>query len=75
MLRNLVFAVPVFGWMLKSAWHGDTTEKVSFVGNLVAIWAFAMYFFGYPAFIVPALTIVALYLIGLVYMTASDLLA
>ncbi len=44
MLKNVVFAVPVLGWMLKSAWYGDMVEKLFFLANVLALWAFAIYF-------------------------------
>ena len=73
MLKNVVFAVPVIGWMLKSAWYGDMVEKLFFLANILALWAFAIYFFGYPALIVPVLFLAGLYLIGIVILTAGDL--
>ena len=73
MLKNVLFAVPVFGWMLKSAWYGDMTEKLFFLANVLALWGFAIYVFGYGALIVPLLVIVAVYLVTLVILTAGDL--
>lgn len=73
MLRNVLFAVPVFGWMLKSAWYGDMTEKLFFLANVLALWGFAIYVFGYGALIVPLLAIAAVYLVTLVVLTAGDL--
>ena len=73
MLKNVVFAVPVFGWMLKSAWYGDMVEKLFFLANILALWAFAIYVFGYGALIVPLLTLAGLYLVGMVILTAGDL--
>lgn len=75
MLKNLVFAIPVFGWMLKSAWYGDMVEKLFFLANVIAVWAFAIYLIGYAALIVPLLALAGLYLIGMVILTAGDLLS
>ena len=75
MLKNVVFAVPVIGWMLKSAWYGDMAEKLFFLANVLALWAFAIYVFGYPALIVPLLVLVAVYLVGMVVLTAGDLVS
>jgi hypothetical protein len=73
MLKKLVFAIPVFGWMLKSAWYGDMVEKLFFLANLLALWAFAIYLFGYPVLIIPVLALAGFYLVGLVILTAGDL--
>ena len=75
MLKNVVFAVPVFGWLLKSAWYGDMVEKLFFLVNILALWAIAIFFFGYAALIVPLLGLVAVYLVGMVILTAGDLAA
>lgn len=75
MLRNVLFAVPVFGWMLRSAWYGDAIEKLFFLANVLALWVFAIYFIGYAALIVPLLALAGLYLIAMVVLTAGDLLS
>jgi hypothetical protein len=75
MLRNVLFAVPVFGWLLKSAWYGDVVEKAFFLANILAVWASAIYFIGYAALIVPLLALAGLYLIAMVILTAGDLLS
>lgn len=72
LLRTLAFSVPVIGWMLKSAWHGDAREKTLFLVNLVMIWALAILYFGYPALILPALVLAGSYLAFLVVFTAGD---
>ena len=74
MLKTALFAVPVFGWMLKSAWYGDGLEKLFFLANVLAAWAFAIYFIGYAALIVPLLLLAGLYLVGMVILTAGDLI-
>ena len=75
MLKNVLFAVPVFGWMLKSAWYGDGVEKLFFLANVLALWGFAIYFIGYAALIVPLLVVAGLYLVTMVVLTAGDLLS
>lgn len=72
---TILFAVPVVGWLLRSAWHGDAREKAFFVGNLMMAWAIAFLQFGYPALIVPALVVAGSYIAFMVYFTAGDLRA
>lgn len=72
MVQKLIYSIPLFGWMLKSASLGDTAEKVFFIFNLLAFWAIAIYFFGYPAIILPALGIVGCYMLVLALLTSGD---
>lgn len=58
MLSAVVYRIPLIGWMLKEAVLGSTTAKVLFIVNLVLIWLLAIYLFGYPAIILPALAAV-----------------
>jgi hypothetical protein len=74
-LAKIVFTIPVLGWLMRSAWHGDWVERLAFVGNMVLLWIAAIYHFGYPAFIVPALALVWSYLFLLVAITAADLIS
>jgi hypothetical protein len=74
-LRTGLFAIPVFGWLLRSAWHGSAREKVFFLVNLLLSWALAIMYFGYPALIVPALAAAFAYLAFLVLFTAGDFFA
>ena len=57
-MTEMIYRVPLFGWMLKEAIHGPTTAKVLFVVNLLLVWLLAILAFGYPAIIIPALTAV-----------------
>ncbi|WP_193177129.1 hypothetical protein [Oricola nitratireducens] len=75
LFRTAVFSVPLIGWLLRSAWNGDAREKVFFILNLLLLWAMAFLQFGYPALIVPAVTIAFAYLAFLVFFTAGDFLA
>ena len=72
-LSSLIYAIPVIGWMLKSAVHGSVSEKTFFLVDLVMIWAIAVYFFGLPALIFPAVFFAIGFLIFLVFFTASDI--
>ena len=74
MLKSYVFAIPVLGWMIRSAWYGDALEKAFFVVNVLAIWGFAIYLIGYAALIVPLLVATGLYLVTMVILTAGDFL-
>nr|WP_316655951.1 hypothetical protein [uncultured Gellertiella sp.] len=57
-MLKLVYHVPVVGWVLKEAAGGSDTAKVLFVLNLVLLWLLAIFVFGYPAIILPALAAV-----------------
>lgn len=62
--------IGVLGW---AAWRGSVREKTMFVVNVVLLWISAIWFFGYPALIGPAVLAAVLYLALLVVMTSSDL--
>lgn len=57
-MAQMIYRVPLFGWMLKEAIYGPTTAKVLFVVNLLLLWLLAIVVFGYPAIILPALAAV-----------------
>lgn len=61
--------VAVLAW---SAWRGDQTERLVFGVNLIALWASAVWLFGYPALIIPALAATAAVLSLIVVATAGD---
>ncbi len=67
-LRN----VPVLGWFIKDAMDGSATCKICFVANLVMLWLLAIYFFGYPAIIIPALCAVPVVFLTFIHITAGD---
>lgn len=58
------------GWF---AWRGGETEKLMFVVNVALLWISAIWLFGYPALIGPAVVAAASYLLFLVVLTSSDL--
>ncbi|QLF71205.1 hypothetical protein FE840_000730 [Peteryoungia desertarenae] len=58
MVAQLMYRVPLLGWMLREAVLGPVTAKVLFVVNLLLLWALAIVVFGYPAIILPALAAV-----------------
>ena len=58
MVAQMIYRIPVLGWMMKEAILGPVTAKVLFLINLLLLWALAIVTFGYPAIILPALTAV-----------------
>jgi hypothetical protein len=77
--RNTIMALAILayaaiigllGW---AAWNSGVTEKAMFVVNVVFLWMSAIWFFGYPALIGPAVLAAIAYLALLVVMTSSDL--
>ncbi|MBC7283044.1 hypothetical protein [Hoeflea sp.] len=62
--------IGILGWR---AWHGSDTEKVMFVVNVILLWMSAIWLFGYPALIGPAVVAAGGFLLFLVVMTSSDL--
>ncbi|MGE6781705.1 hypothetical protein ACQKGL_04210 [Ensifer adhaerens] len=71
MIARLVYHVPVFGWMLKEAVQGSQTAKVLFLVNCALIWLLAILAFGYPAIIIPALTLVPVIFVLLILITTG----
>ncbi|MGT2447160.1 hypothetical protein ACU4I5_34005 (plasmid) [Ensifer adhaerens] len=69
MIARLVYHVPVFGWMLKEAVQGSQTAKVLFLINWALLWLLAIVAFGYPAIIIPALTLVPVIFVLLIVIT------
>lgn len=69
MIARMIYHVPVFGWMLKEAVSGSTTAKVLFIVNLLLLWLLAIFAFGYPAIIIPALAAVPTMFVILILIT------
>lgn len=67
--------LPIVALLAWSAWRGDRTERLVFFVNLIALWTSAIWLFGYPALIVPALFVAAACLLLLVFVTAGDSLS
>ncbi|MEM5472482.1 hypothetical protein WNZ14_12155 [Hoeflea sp. AS60] len=63
----------IIGFLGWAAWRGSETEKVMFIVNIVFLWLSAIWFFGYPALIIPAVAAAISYLALLVVMTSADL--
>ncbi len=68
-MAQIIYRVPLFGWMLREAIYGPTTAKVLFVVNLLLLWLLAIVAFGYPAIILPALAAVPIMFVVLLLIT------
>ena len=68
-MAEMIYRVPLFGWMLREAIYGQTTAKVLFVVNLLLLWLLAITAFGYPAIILPALAAVPTMFVVLLLIT------
>lgn len=63
----------IIGFLGWCAWRGGETEKLMFVVNLALLWFSAIWLFGYPALIGPAVVAAGSFLLFLVVLTSSDL--
>ncbi len=68
-MAEMIYRVPLLGWMLREAIYGPTTAKVLFVVNLLLLWLLAIVAFGYPAIILPALAAVPTMFVVLLLIT------
>ncbi|SOE08590.1 hypothetical protein SAMN05877838_0314 [Hoeflea halophila] len=75
MASALLTYVALIGILAWAAWRNGVTEKPMFVVNLALLWLSAIWLFGYPALIVPAVLAAIGILALLVIMTAGDLRA
>lgn len=67
--------VAIIGILGSAAWRSGVTEKAMFVVNVALLWLSAIWLFGYPALIVPAVLAAISILALLVIITAGDLRA
>lgn len=74
----MALAIVIYGAIIaflgRAAMRGGDTEKVMFVVNVVLLWVSAIWLFGYPALIGPAVLAAVSILALLVIMTSADLL-
>ena len=63
----------IIGLLAWKASRGGDNEKVMFVINVVLLWASAIWLFGFPALIGPAVVGAGAMLVVLVVLTSSDL--
>lgn len=75
LLWSFLIAVPAVALLLRSALRGNDGEKIAFVVNVMLLWLGAAVVFGYPGIILPALVLTAVVLVGLIVMTAADMLS
>lgn len=69
MVLRALYWIPIFGWLLRDAVHGDTLSRIFFAVNLLVLWALAVFIFGYAAIIIPALVITPTFLAVIVVLT------
>lgn len=55
--ERMIYAVPVIGWMLKDVVHGAKDNIYYFLFSILALWGMAIFYFGYPALILPLLAV------------------
>lgn len=58
MIASIFFSIPVVGWAAREAVQGGPHAKTLFLVNCLLLWILAIMKFGYPAIIVPAITLV-----------------
>lgn len=63
------YSIPLLGRLVQEAAHGPASTKVLFLINCVMVWLLAIFTFGYPAIIVPALCLVAIAFVLLILIT------
>ena len=71
MIANIVYSIPLFGWMVRDAAEGRESAKVLFLINIALVWLIAIVAFGYPAIILPALCAVPAIFVALILLTAG----
>jgi hypothetical protein len=69
MALRALYWIPIFGWLLRDAVHGDTLSRILFAVNLLVLWALAVFIFGYAAIIIPALVLTPTFLAVIVVLT------
>lgn len=70
---QVLYRVPLFGWMTREAVEGPDDAKYYFAGNVVLLLAFAVWQVGYPLLIILALAGAGLGLATIVVFTAADM--
>lgn len=65
---------PIIAFLAWKARHGGDIEKVMFVVNLALLWGVAIWLFGYPALIIPAIFAAFAMLTTIVILTSADFL-
>ncbi len=65
---------PIIAFLAWRARHGSEIEKTLFVVNLALLWGSAIWLFGYPALIIPAVGAAFAILTTIVVLTSADFL-
>lgn len=73
-MKSLILNVPILGWLIKDAIQGHSDAKYYFVFNILCLFAFLIFTFGYPFLICALLIAAAGFLVFLVLFTATDLI-
>ncbi|RYE57382.1 MAG: hypothetical protein EOP18_02835 [Rhizobiaceae bacterium] len=63
---QLIYRIPILGWLIREAAEGSDNVKILFLVNCVLLWLLAIFLFGYPAIIIPALCLVAIVFVLLI---------
>ncbi len=69
---SLLRRLPLLGWLIADAQDGSDTSKILFFINMLMCWILAIYFFGYAALIITALSMVPIIFFLLISVTARD---
>lgn len=67
--ERMLYAIPIFGWMLKDVTYGAKDNIYWFIATMVMLWILAIIVFGYPAIIIPALALVPTIFVALLLIT------
>jgi hypothetical protein len=68
-MKRVIFAIPLFGWMLRDAAKGSASAQAFFLVNIALLWLLAAIFFGFPGIIIPALIAVPTAFVLLILLT------
>lgn len=68
-MSRLFYAIPLIGWIARDLKEGGVSAFTYFLINCALLWIGAIALFGYPAIIIPALTVVPLMFVLLILLT------
>ena len=69
---QMVYRIPLAGWLIRDAVRGQPDAKYYFIANVAVLLLGLVWLFGYPLVICLALGMAAVALSGLVVLTAGD---
>ncbi len=67
--QRIVFAIPVFGWVAKDITFGDRNNLWFAIIAFVSLWLSSALVFGLPGLYLPALAMVPLIFLALIFIT------